>query len=368
MKDLMLNKNRQKYWKDIPDSLWQDYKWQLKNSINSLDRLSDFYPGIDLNRITDTAQVYPFLITPYFMSLINFDSENDPVAAQVIPSPKELIRDDRLLTDPFCEQNLSPVPGLIKRFPDRAVIVTTDRCASLCRYCTRKWNWSKKISLSSSRLASIVNYLQNHKNIREIIISGGDPFLLNPAFLEEIIGRLLNIPSIDTLRIGTRMLSFLPYIFTDKITAILSRYKPIWLMTHFNHPAEITGDTEKAVDALVNAGVVLCNQTVLLNGVNNNPDTMKKLVHKLQKIRIHPYYMFQCDLVEGTAHFRTGIDEGLNIIKKLQGFTGGLCVPSYVIDLPGGGKIPLIPDYIEEKTGRYLKIKNYEGKYFRYPL
>lgn len=365
----VFNYNRANLFKDIPDELWFDYKWQLSNKIDSLEKLSAFLPEIDTVSLAAVVEKFGFSITPYFLCLIDMDNiYEDPLFKQVIPDVRELIFDPLLNIDPFKEDNMgrNPVPGFVMRYPDRGIIVTTSFCPSMCRYCTRKWNWCKQYSLTRSDLNGIIEYLKKHPEIREIIISGGEPLLLENDFIDTILSEVSSVESVESMRIGTRILSFLPYRVTDELVEILKKYFPVWIITHFNHENEISEFTEKAVRKIVSSGSSLCNQSVLLKGVNDNIATMKNLVHALQRIMVKPYYLFYPDLVEGTSHFRGTLENGLDVMMGLRGHTGGLCIPQFVVDLPDGGKIPLLPEYIVEETDDSIVFKNYENKIFKY--
>lgn len=361
-------KNRAKYFPYISDDEWNDWHWHIDNRITDTDILKKKIPDIDVEPIKNVAERFPFSVTPYFFSLINSnDLLVDPVGKQVIPDVRELQTDFHLVLDPFKEENEhSPIPGVVKRYPDRIILIATNFCPAKCRYCTRKWNWDKCYVLTHDMLKDVIAYLKKHSEIREVIVTGGEPFLLDSEFLDCILSAVSSVESVEVIRIGTRILSFLPQRITDDTIAVLSKYSPIWLVTHFNHPNEFTADTEKAVKKLLRAGCALCNQSVLLKDVNNSADIMKRLVHALQNILIKPYYIFHPDLIEGTSHFRGRIDEGIQIMKKLRGYTGGICVPYYVVDLPDGGKIPLLPEYVLEKDENGILFSNYEDNEFFY--
>lgn len=361
-------KNRAKYFPYISDDKWNDWHWHVDNRITDADILKNIFPDIDVEPIKNVAERFSFSVTPYFLSLINSNELLfDPVGKQVIPDIRELQSDSRLVLDPFKEESEhSPIPGVVKRYPDRIILITTNFCPAKCRYCTRKWNWDKCHILTRDMLKDVVVYLKKHSEIREVIVTGGEPFLLDSEFLDYILSAISSVESVEVIRIGTRILSFLPQRITDDVVAVLSKYSPIWLVTHFNHPNEFTAETEKAVKKILRAGCALCNQSVLLKDVNNSVDIMKQLAHALQNILIKPYYIFYPDLIEGTSHFRGHIDEGIQIMKKLRGYTGGICVPYYVIDLPNGGKIPLLPEYVLKKDKNSILFSNYEDNEFFY--
>ncbi|MCG8569817.1 MAG: KamA family radical SAM protein [Spirochaetes bacterium] len=342
--------------------------FQEKKTVTSISELKK-----QLNWLKDTTLLekithkFPFKITPYYLSLINPEDPHDPLLLQVFPDIKEMDHHPSLTLDSFAEQKKWVAPGIIQRYPDRVLLVTTNHCFAHCRYCTRKWNWSQSYRFQEDHLNEAIKYLTNQTQIREIILSGGDPFLLRPQFLDQILKRILSIPQIEVVRIGSRILTFAPQKISPFIK-ILKKYQPLWLMTHFNHPNEFTKDTEDAIDNLITAGVVLCNQSVLLKGINDDFSTMKKLLHKLEQMRIKPYYLFQCDLVSGTFHFHTKVIQGLAIIKELYEQTGGLCIPQYVIDHPEAGKIPLLPQFCTKTDDHTLEITNYKNEKFIYPL
>lgn len=334
--------NKKRFFKKINEKNWKDWNWQLSNRITTSIELKKFFYFIDEKEIESVIKKFPFAITPYLLSIINIDDPDNPILRQVLPSRLELDKSKDLSLDPFDEKNNSPVKNVIKRYPDRVVITVTNKCPAYCRYCTRKWMWGEVTLITKDLLNQIVGYLKSSKEIREVIISGGEPFMISPKMLEYIIKSILNIPHIEAIRIGTRILSFLPMRITKQLTSTLSKYKPVWIVTHFNHPTEITPYTEEAVNRLITSGVAICNQTVLLKGVNDDIEIMKSLVNSLQRLRVKPYYIFQCDLVEGTNHFRTPLRTGIEIMKKLRENTGGLCIPTYVIDHPKRGKIPIL--------------------------
>jgi lysine 2,3-aminomutase len=289
------------------------------------------------------------------------------LSLQVIPNKLELKSLKYLTSDPFNEELLKSNKDFIQRYSDRIVIPVTNKCASYCRFCTRKWMWNKNFTISEKSLNNIIKFLKNNKNIREVIISGGEPFLIPFALLEIIIKKLFSVPSIDVIRIHTRILTFLPQMITNKLTAILSRFKPIWILTHFNHSNEITETTINAINKLIKAGIMLCNQSVLLKGVNDNTETMLNLVQTLESIRIKPYYLFQCDLVDGTQHFHSDLQNGIKILNDLRKRTSGLCIPTYVADLREGGKIPISSNCLSCIDNNFYKIKANDGKILKYP-
>lgn len=361
--------NRKKLFPLVCDSDWDDFRWQWNHRITTEEELSALFPTVDQKRIRGVKEKFPFAITPYFLSLIaSEDPLNDPIGKQVVPDRLELQREEKLCSDPFREQQQDRmlVPGLVKRYPDRVIVITTSLCPSFCRYCTRKWNWKEQFHLTNDHLEKIVVYLKQNPQVREVILSGGEPFLLDPAFLDAILKAISSVDTVEVIRIGTRILSFLPQKIEEATTVVLKKYFPLWIVTHFNHPNEITEETLKAVKKILSANCSLCNQSVLLKGVNDTVGVMKKLVHVLQSIMVKPYYIFHPDLIEGTSHFRGEIADGLEIMRQLRGYTGGMCVPYYVVDLPEGGKIPLLPNYVLSENQREFLFKNYKDEKFRY--
>ncbi|MBN2546261.1 MAG: KamA family radical SAM protein [Spirochaetes bacterium] len=334
--------NKEKSWHEVSEKKWNDWKWQLKNSINSESKLLNFFKELnrtDLKRVSDK---YKFSITPYFLSLIDHNDKKDPLYKQVIPDKNELKKSNNLKLDPFNERKSSPLKHVIKRYTDRIIITTTNNCASYCRYCTRKWMWQDNFTLNNKEIKKIIDYIKKDKHIRDVILSGGEPFLLPSDILENLISGILDISHVDMIRIGTRILSFLPQRIDRELVKMISGYKPVWIITHFNHPNEITSLTEKAVDQLIGAKTALCNQTVFLKNINDDYEVLKQLFYKLTSLRIKPYYLFQCDPVEGTSHFHASLKAGIELIKSLRNDIDGLCIPDYVQDTPKNGKVKLI--------------------------
>jgi lysine 2,3-aminomutase len=320
--------------------------------------------SIDHRPLEIVAKTYPMRINPYYLSLIR--SVGDPIWKQAIPSEEEL-QDSVCPADPLEEENQSPVPNLIHRYPDRVLFQVCSECAMYCRFCTRKRKVGmKKMAVSWKTLEAGISYIRSQSEIRDVILSGGDPLLLSNDRLEWILKELRAIPTVEIIRIGSRIPVVLPQRITPSLTRMLRRYHPLYLNTHFNHPDEITQASTQACARLANVGIPLGNQTVLLRGVNDDPVVMKKLVQKLLAIRVKPYYLYQADMVQGTDHFRTTVQEGIDIIRALRGHTSGMGVPAYVIDAPGGGgKIPILPDYLQS-LGDEVVLKNYRGEIYRY--
>ncbi|OGO44254.1 MAG: lysine 2,3-aminomutase, partial [Chloroflexi bacterium RBG_16_58_8] len=344
--------------------------WHFRNRITTVEQLGQIMRLSDevKAQIKITTRRYPLAITPYYLSLINPADPDDPVRKQAVPSILEITMAALGFEDPLAEKEDSVVPGLVHRYPDRALMVLTDICPMLCRHCTRKREWRHGGWVrSDAEIEAMLAYLRRNTQVRDVIISGGDPLTLSTARLESIIARVRAIRHIEIIRIGTRFPVVLPQRIDAELCAMLSRYGPIWLNTHFNHPREITLEAAAACDRLLRAGVPVNNQTVLLRGVNDNVETMTKLCHSLLKAKVRPYYLFQCDEVQGTEHLRTPVETGIKIMEGMRGFTSGLAIPTFVVDLvQGGGKVPLQPNYVLSMTGDELLLKNYEGQIFRY--
>lgn len=338
--------------------------WQqaLKESITSPQQLAEYFP-LDPQPLEAVAERYPLRISPYYFNLIQ--SVDDPIWRQCVPDPRELL--DNGLIDPLGEENLSPVPAVIHRYPDRVIFLVSGSCASYCRFCTRKRKVGcKDLSLSFRELRDGIDYIAATPQIRDVIFSGGDPLLLPDSVLGDLLARVHAIPHVDIIRIGTRVPVTLPERVTDKLCTLLRRFAPIYLNTHFNHPRELTQEAAVACAKLADSGVVLGNQTVLLRGVNDRPELIIELFRGLLKMRVRPYYLHQMDLVRGTEHFRTSIQTGLDIMKSLRGPVSGLANPYFVIDLPGGkGKVPLLPEDVQ-REGERLLIRTDTGERVEY--
>lgn len=344
---------------------WNSWHWQLKNRVTTYEDLKKY---IELTPEEDQVFAggnFPFrmAITPYYLSIIDQKNPNDPVRMQAIPK----IQESKLVTtdmdDPLHEDTDSPTPGLTHRYPDRTLLLLTDQCSMYCRHCTRRRKAGEHDApMPKDNVSKAIEYIRNTKEVRDVILSGGDPLTLSTARLEEVISEIAAIDHVDIIRIGSRIPVVLPQRIDDELITMLKKYPMIWLNTHFNHPNEMTPEAEKALAKLANAGVVLGNQSVLLKGINDHVDVMKKLVHTLVKNRVRPYYIYQCDLSEGISHFRTPISKGIEIMESLRGHTSGLCIPTYVVDAPGGGgKIPVLPNYIVSQMPGRTILRNYEG-------
>ena len=356
---------------NIPFEHWNDWRWQFRNRIATIEGLSKyiFLSAKERSQLRLVSAKYPLAITPYYLSLMNPDDPSDPIRMQAIPSIEELSKSCISMEDPLAEEAHSVVPGLVHRYPDRVLMVLTDICPMLCRHCTRKREWRRGGWVRTPEQFEIMlAYIRQHKEIRDVIVSGGDPLTLSTDRLEGILAGIRRIEHVEIIRIGTRVPVVLPQRVDNELCNMLSKYAPIWLNTHFNHPNEVTAEAVRACDLLSLAGVPMNNQSVLLKGVNDSAATQIKLCHGLLRSKVRPYYLFQCDNVAGTEHFWTSVDTGVNIIQNMRGFTSGLAIPTYVIDLPnGGGKIAVGPNYILEHTQEELIVRNYLGKIIHCP-
>jgi lysine 2,3-aminomutase len=348
----------------VPDERWDDWRWQLSHRVNDLEQVGAILELTDEEREGLSApDKFRVDITPYFISLIDPHDPNDPIRRQVIPLGREQQAFTAMMEDSLAEDRHSPVPGLVHRYPDRVLMLVTTQCASYCRYCTRSrivgdptQNFDRREH--EAQLA----YLRRTPQVRDVLLSGGDPLALAPRLIDQILRGLREIPHIEIVRIGSRVPVFMPQRVDDELCETLARYHPLWMNLHFNHPNEITPEVSRAADRLARAGVPLGNQSVLLAGINDCVHIQRALVHKLVQNRIRPYYLYQCDLVEGSGHFRTPVGKGLEIIEGLRGHTSGYAVPTYVIDAPGGGgKIPVMPNYLVSYSDHKVVLRNYEG-------
>ena len=360
------------FWSHVSDLEWHDWHWQLKHRITTLPQLQRLMPTLTPEEHAGTMLANSKLslaITPFFFNLIDTSDEGCPIRRQVIPSIEETHTAAWEMSDPCGEDSHSPVPGLVHRYPDRVLFLVTDRCASYCRYCTR----SRLVSNAAGydfhpEFDRQINYIATHPEIRDVLLSGGDPLLFSDEKLEYLLNRLRAIPHVEFLRIGTRIPIFLPQRITPELCAMLRQFHPLFISIHSNHPRELTMEVKAALERLADAGIPLGNQSVLLRGVNDNPLVMKAHLQKLLMCRVKPYYIYQCDLITGSAHLRASVRQGLAIMSALRGHTSGYAVPLYVIDAPGGGgKVPINPDYILSRNGDRVLIRNFEGKVFEYP-
>ncbi len=358
-------------WGSVLPSEWNDWSWQLRSRIQTLEQLEKrlSLSGEERAGTILAGKKLALGITPHFFSLIDPQDPDCPIRRQVVPRIEEASRAPDEMVDPCGEDSHMPVPGLVHRYPDRVLLLVTDRCASYCRYCTR----SRVVSGAGEQeltvdLEGAFRYLENHPEVRDVLLSGGDPLLLSDAKLNAILTRLRSISSIEFIRIGTRIPIFLPQRITPELVAMLKQHHPLWMSIHSNHPKELSYEVREALGRLADAGIPLGNQSVLLKGVNDRSEILKDLFHKLLLCRVRPYYLYQCDLITGSAHLRTTIREGQEIMEQLRGYTTGYAVPTYVVDGPGGGgKIPIGPGYIVGMADDRVILKNYKGDVYEYP-
>lgn len=362
---------RRAFFNDATDKEWNDWRWQTRHRIKNLAQLEKMLVLTEDEReaLIQGASMLPVGITPYYMSLLAREDANQPLRRTVIPVKNEFTRTIGEADDPLGEDGHSPVPGLVHRYPDRVLLLALDFCSTYCRYCTRsRVVGHGEINPKEERLQKIFEYLRNSPQVRDVLISGGDPLAIAEDKLDYILKNLRAIPHIEFVRIGTKMPAVLPQRITPQLTRVLRKYHPLWMSVHFLHPDECTPESNQACSRLADAGIPLGAQTVLLKGVNDDVATMKELVHKLLLQRVRPYYLYQCDPISGSSHFRTSVAKGLEIIEGLRGHTTGYAVPTYVIDAPGGGgKIPLQPNYLVGRDGNDVVLRNFEGKEYRYP-
>ena len=359
-------------WAGVSDADWNDWRWQLKHRVTTLEQLETLLPGLSASEragATLARSKLAMAITPHFFNLIDAADPLCPIRWQMIPRMEETATAPWEMSDPCGEDSHSPVPGLVHRYPDRVLFLVTDRCAAYCRYCTR----SRLVSNAAGydfhpEFDRQIAYIEQHSEIRDVLLSGGDPLLFNDEKLEYLLARIRAIRHVEFLRIGTRIPIFLPQRITPELCAMLKQFHPLFISIHSNHPRELTTEVRDALGRLADAGIPLGNQSVLLKNVNDNEEVMKAHVHKLLMCRVRPYYLYQCDLIQGSSHLRSEVRRGLEIIRSLRGFTTGYAVPQYVVDAPGGGgKVPLNPDTILSSENETLVVENYEGRVFEYP-
>lgn len=359
-------------WGEVSDSQWNDWVWQLKNRLSQMSDLKEWLPHLAEDEslgVQMSGKKLAMAITPYFFNVMDVDDEGCPIRRQVIPRSGEMKVQPWEMSDPCGEDSHSPVPGLVHRYPDRVLFLVTDRCAAYCRYCTR----SRLVSNASGydfhpNVDQQLEYIRRHPEIRDVLLSGGDPLLLSDAKLDRILTELRSIPHIEFVRIGSRIPIFLPQRITPALCEMLRKHHPLFISIHTNHPKELTTEVRDGLARLADAGIPLGNQSVLLRGVNDNVITMKALIHKLLMCRVKPYYLYQCDLIQGSSHLRVSVRRGLEIMEQLRGHTTGYAIPQYVIDAPGGGgKIPINPEYILSHDDQKIVIRNFEGRVFEYP-
>jgi lysine 2,3-aminomutase len=357
------NNVREKF--NVSNEEWKDWKWQLKNRIKDVESLKKYLniTSQEEEALNKSLKLLRMTITPYYLSLINEDDPDDPVRKQAIPTISETKRSDEDMPDPLHEDVDSPAPGITHRYPDRVLFLITDQCAMYCRHCTRRRKAGETDRMMpESQLEKSLEYIRNTPQVRDVLLSGGDPLTVSTSRLEYIISELRKIEHIEIIRIGSRTPVVIPQRIDDELINMLKKYHPIWLNTHYNHPNELTDEAVEALAKLADAGIPLGNQSVLLRGINDDPYVMKELVQKLVLARVRPYYIYQCDLSEGIGHFRTSVAQGIEVIEFLRGHTSGFAVPTYVVDAPGGGgKIPVMPQYLISHGANKVVLRNYEG-------
>ena len=358
-------------WKNVTKKEWDDWKWQVQNRITTVEQLKEVVnlSPDEESGVHESLKILRMAISPYFAMLMDPDDPHDPVRMQAVPTIQETDFSASDMVDPLFEDIDSPVHGLTHRYPDRVLFLVTDMCGNYCRHCTRRrMAGQTDHQMTKETIDAAIKYIKEHQEIRDVLLSGGDCLLVSDEFLEDIIKRLRAIDHVEIVRLGSRAPCTLPQRITPELCKMLSKYHPIWLNTHFNHPKEITPESKRAVEMLVDHGIPVGNQSVLLKGINDCPTIMKKLVHELVKIRCRPYYYYQCDLSKGLEHFRTSVEKGIEIAEALRGHTSGFAVPTFILDGPGGGgKIPISPQYLISMSDKRVVLRNYEGGTFSYP-
>ena len=364
MKSFYPPTSRAKIYRDIPDEQWNNWRWQLSNRLNSIE---DFEKVLELSpserKALSTPGLFRVDVTPYFISLVDPNDANDPIRRQILPTEREMVTFDGQMDDSLHEDEMSPVPGIVHRYPDRVLMLITTQCATYCRYCTR----SRMVGQAGANFSRadhelMLDYIRRTPTIRDVLLSGGDPFTMAPKVLEDLLQKLRDIPHVEIIRIGSRVPIFVPQRITDDLCEMLAKFHPLWVNIHVNHPNEITAELAEAMDKLARAGIPLGNQSVLLSGINDCVNVQRKLVNDLVNIRVRPYYLYICDMVHGAGHFRTPVSKGIEIVEGLRGHTSGFCVPTFVVDAPyGGGKIPVGPNYVLSTSDHRVVLRNYEG-------
>jgi len=361
---------RFKPWAQVTREQWDDYKWQMKNTLTNGDLLAEVVPisEEERQRINSTLNKYKFAVTPYWASLIDPKNPECPFKLQAVPTPEELKLNPGEFEDPLAEDVDSPVPGLTHRYPDRVLVLVTTICSLYCRFCTRRRViLDKEGHLERGQVERILGYIASHPEIRDVILSGGDA-VVTGSILETWLKGLRKIPHVEIIRIASKIPCVMPMRITEDLAKMIRRYAPVYFMTHFNHPYEITPEAKRACELLADNGIPIMNQAVLLRRINSDVLIMKRLMQELLKIRVKPYYIYQCDLSEGISHFRTPVQKGIEIIEALRGHTSGLAVPEFVIDVPGGGgKVPVMPSYLISQSDKKVILRNYEGLIASYP-
>lgn len=350
---------------EVSEKDWNDWGWQVRNRVETLEDLKKHLTlsPEEEDGVKKCLGTLRMAVTPYYLSLIDTENPHDPIRRQAVPTAAEVYRSPADLLDPLHEDTDSPVPGLTHRYPDRVLLLVTDQCSMYCRHCTRRrFAGQHDSAIAMEQIDRCIDYVARTPQVRDVLLSGGDPLLLSDDKLEYIISRLRAIEHVEIIRIGSRTPVVCPQRITPELCAMLKKYHPVWLNTHFNHPDEVTQESAEACARLADAGIPLGNQTVLLAGVNDCVHVMKKLVHELVKIRVRPYYIYQCDLSYGLEHFRTPVSKGVEIIEGLRGHTSGYCVPTFVVDAPGGGgKTPVMPNYVISQSAHRVILRNFEG-------
>lgn len=356
---------RKELFPNVTDEQWNDWKWQVRNRIETLEELKKYIrlTAEEEEGVRKSLETLRMAITPYYLSLIDPDNPKDPVRRQCIPTAAETHIAPADLLDPLHEDEDSPAPGLTHRYPDRVLFLITDMCSMYCRHCTRRrFAGQKDCESTSDRIEKALEYIEKTECVRDVLLSGGDALMVGDEKLEYIIRRLRAIPHVEIVRIGTRTPVVCPQRITPELCNMLKKYHPVWINTHFNHPNEVTPEAARACAMLADAGIPLGNQSVLLRGVNDCVHVMKHLVHELVKMRVRPYYIYQCDLSMGLEHFRTPVSKGIEIIEGLRGHTSGFCIPTFVVDAPGGGgKTPVMPQYVISQSPNRVVLRNFEG-------
>ncbi|MCC6524342.1 MAG: KamA family radical SAM protein [Polyangiaceae bacterium] len=362
---------RRAFYPEVTDLEWNDWRWQSRHRIRTLAQMERFLvlSKDERRAIIEAGSLLPMGVTPYYMSLLSRTDPTQGLRRTVVPSMQEFVRVPGEADDPLGEDSHSPVPGVIHRYPDRILFLALDFCSTYCRYCTRsRVVGTGELAPKEDRLVAAIDYVRRTPTIRDVLISGGDPLALSEDKLDWVLGELRAIPHVEFLRIGTKMPAVLPQRITPTLVKMLKKHHPLWMSVHFLHPDECTVEATRACARLSDAGIPLGSQTVLLKGVNDDVDTMRTLLHRLLQMRVRPYYLYQCDPISGSAHFRTTVSEGMELMRKLRGHTTGYALPTYVIDAPGGGgKIPIQTDYVLGREGDDVMLQNFEGKVYRYP-
>ncbi len=361
---------RKRFFPDATDGLWNDWHWQLFHRITTYSDLCRFLTPTENERraLQSADTLFPFSVTPYYLSLIDSDDPSNPLRKTVIPSIEEANIGKGESADPLAEEHTTAVRGLVHRYPDRVLFLTTSFCSTYCRYCTRSRMVGGHTEALQKYWAGAIEYIKEHTEVRDVVISGGDPLTLSDDLLDYLLSEVTAIDHVEMVRIGTKVPMVLPQRIDDGLISVLQKYRPLYISIHATHPDELTAEASRACNALADCGAVLGSQTVLLKGVNDSVPVLTELFHKLLRVRVKPYYLFQCDPILGSEHFRTTVDKGKELMQGIRGFTSGYAVPQYVIDTPGGGgKVPILPQYEVGEDDEHLYLRNYEGKLFSYP-